>query len=69
MKLKNLFAPDRSASHSSMEDEVAFCCGKHAVCEKMKAVQAVNEPVEYYDDEELDIFKNRPSDSYSENET
>jgi hypothetical protein len=65
MKLKNLFASDPSTLYSSMEDDEDFCCGKHAICKKSKAVQSLPEPIEYYDDEELDVFKNRSSNSYT----
>jgi hypothetical protein len=64
MKLRNLFAP----GNSSPENEEELCCGKHAVCKKIQPVRTVSDPVEYYDDEELDVFKNRPSSSYSEDE-
>lgn len=44
------------------------CCGKHAVCEKDEMVAALAHPIEYFDDEELDAFKGRPSDSYAPQE-
>ncbi len=37
------------------------CCGMHAVCEKVPATLQA----EYFNDEELDAFAGRPSDSYS----
>lgn len=45
------------------------CCGQHETCEKDSLLAAAGQPIEYYDDEELDRFKGRPSDSYSEEET
>ena len=45
------------------------CCGQHAVCEKESLLAAVSRQIEYYDDEELDRFKGRPSNSYTEEET
>ena len=45
------------------------CCGQHAVCEKESLLAAVSRQIEYYDDEELDRFKGRPSDAYTEEET
>ena len=30
------------------------CCGKHAVCEKEELAAALGQPIEYFDDEELD---------------
>lgn len=45
------------------------CCGQHAVCEKESLLAAVSKRIEYYDDEELDRFKGRASDGYTEEET
>ena len=45
------------------------CCGLHAVCEKESLLAAVSREPEYYDDEELDAFKGRPSDAYTIEET
>lgn len=44
------------------------CCGQHQICEKESLLAAVSKQTEYYDDEELDRFKGRPSDGYSEEE-
>ena len=44
------------------------CCGKHAVCEKDQLLAAAGKDVEYFDDEELDVFKERPSDQYTPEE-
>lgn len=44
------------------------CCGQHQICEKESLLAAVSKQIEYYDDEELDRFKGRPSDRYSEEE-
>ena len=44
------------------------CCGQHPICEKESLLAAVSKQIEYYDDEELDRFKGRPSDGYSEEE-
>ena len=44
------------------------CCGKHAVCEKEEWAAALGQPIEYFDDEELDAYKGRTSDSYTPNE-
>ena len=45
-----------------------ICCGQHAVCEKELLMKAVGEPIEYFDDEELDRFRGRSGDSYTEAE-
>ena len=44
------------------------CCGQHAVCEKDSLFAAVSRDVEYFDDEELDAFSGRQSDSYTDDE-
>lgn len=44
------------------------CCGQHQICEKESLLAAVSKKIEYYDDEELDRFKGRPSDAYLEEE-
>ena len=44
------------------------CCGQHETCEKESLLAAVSKNIEYYDDEELDRFRGRPSDSYNDNE-
>lgn len=44
------------------------CCGKHAVCEKDQLLAAAGKDVEYFDDEELDAFRDRPSDQYTPEE-
>ena len=44
------------------------CCGQHEVCEKESLLAAVSKQIEYYDDEELDRFKGRASDDYTEDE-
>ena len=45
------------------------CCGQHAVCERDSLLAAVSEQVEYFDDEELDVYAGRAADRYSESES
>ncbi len=40
------------------------CCGAHAICEK--GLKKVDTHIEYFDDEELDAFKNMEPDTYSD---
>jgi hypothetical protein len=69
MKLKNLFQSDtRPPGDPFAREEADGCCGRHAVCQKELLLKRMSTPVEYYDDEELDVFAGRPSDSYSEEE-
>lgn len=44
------------------------CCGQHEVCEKDSLLAAISKDVEYYNDEELDRFRGRKGDEYSEEE-
>ncbi len=45
------------------------CCGQHEVCEKESLLAALSREIEYYDDEELDRFRSRPAEEYTESET
>ena len=44
------------------------CCGQHETCEKDSLLAAVSKQIEYYDDEELDLFIGRPANEYSDKE-
>lgn len=44
------------------------CCGQHEVCEKESLLAALSKQIEYYDDEELDRFRGREGDAYTEEE-
>ncbi len=44
------------------------CCGQHETCEKDSLLAAISKQIEYYDDEELDHFRGKESNSYSEKE-
>ena len=57
------------ASESKKTDvaDDADCCGLHDVCEKDLLTPFTDE-FEYYDDEELDAFKGRASESYTTEE-
>ena len=44
------------------------CQGDNEKCEMECRLEAAVKEVEYYDDEELDAYKGRRSDSYSDNE-
>lgn len=57
--------PTENVSHATASGE---CCGKHAVCEKQKLAEARMRAAQYFDDEELDLFRGRASDSYDDSE-
>lgn len=46
----------------------ASCNGYDPRCEQECMMEAATKPIEYFDDEELDGFKDRPSDKYSDDE-
>lgn len=48
--------------------DCSTCSGEDAQCEQVCYMEAAIREVEYYDDEELDVFKHRPSDSYTDEE-
>jgi len=48
--------------------EAMECCGQHETCEKDSLLAAISKQIEYYDDEELDRFRGKESNSYSEKE-
>jgi len=43
------------------------CCGAHEVCESDSLLSS-SDRVEYYEDEELDVYINKAADSYSDAE-
>ena len=42
----------------------ADCCGAHAICEK--GLKKADTHIDYFDDEELDAFRNIPADGYND---
>ena len=44
------------------------CCGQHEVCEKESLLAGVSKNIEYYEDEDLDAFKGREADDYTDEE-
>ena len=55
----------KDVSTEKLCEQTTECCGTHTVCEK-----GLTKPeIEYYDDEELDVFAARSGDSYDEEET
>ena len=47
----------------------ATCNGDNDKCEQECMMQAATQPIEYFEDEELDAFRGCPSDSYDDDET
>lgn len=44
------------------------CSGLNIKCEQECMMKAATQEIEYYDDEELDRFKGRPADNYTDKE-
>ena len=42
------------------------CCGEHEVCERDSLLAAVSKDIDYYDDEELDMYSGTVSSEYDE---
>lgn len=66
----------RLFQHNDDDDDVvqpaasdcSTCDGLNAKCEQECMLEASLKDIEYFDDEELDTFKGRPSDSYKDDE-
>ena len=44
----------------------ATCNGDNDKCEQECMMEAATQPIEYFEDEELDAFRGRPSDAYDD---
>ena len=62
--------PHESESQPAAEqaDEDEECCGMHITCEKDSLLASVSAEIVYYDDEELDRFRGRRPDEYTDDE-
>lgn len=49
------------------EDRPDDCCGAHEVCESDSLLRS-NDQVEYYEDEELDVFKGTDAGQYNDDQ-
>ncbi len=57
--------PEESESQETTDSE---CCGMHITCEKDSLVAGLDRELLYYDDEELDTYRGRTADSYTDTE-
>lgn len=62
------FSPEAQQESQPQPAETEECCGMHITCEKDSLLAAVSKEIVYYDDEELDRFKGRTPDEYSNQE-
>lgn len=58
-----------TAADGSATGSDGVCCGMHLTCEKDSLSTAVSTEIEYYDDEELDIYAHRSGTDYTVEET
>ena len=49
--------------------DCSSCTGTDDRCEQVCMMEAATKEIEYYDDEELDQYRGRPSDQYTDEET
>ena len=52
----------------SPAQDCGTCDGNNTKCEQTCMLEASVKEIEYFDDEELDVYRDRPSDGYSEAE-
>lgn len=64
-KIRKKIARGELESFPEVKENDVECCGQHELCERDSLLAAVSKKIEYYDDEELDQYKNRPGDKYS----
>lgn len=58
----------QEAEQQQQEECSDDCCTTHDVCPSEMLLKHMNQPVVYYEDEELDSFKGREPGSYSDDE-
>lgn len=56
------------APAAAEEPEEEECCGMHVTCEKDSLLASVSPGIVYYEDEELDAYKGRSPEQYSDDE-
>lgn len=63
------FRKDGEQPAVQASDGCATCTGADPKCEQECMMEAAVQGIKYYEDEELDIYRDRPSDQYTETET
>ena len=59
---------DAEVITSATAKDCGTCSGDNDKCEQVCMMEASLKDIEYYDDEELDAYKDRPSDCYTDEE-
>jgi len=60
--------PDETSPLEVTKEVPEECCGQHATCERDSLLAAVSKEIIYYADEELDRFKGREAEEYTDEE-
>lgn len=63
-----LFSKGESSQPVNPDPTCATCTGDDSKCEQECMMEAATKPIEYYDDEHLDKYQGRASDSYDDDE-
>lgn len=58
----------KNPGEDKIVEPVDECCGMHITCERDSLLASVSPTIEYYDDEELDTFRDRTPASYTDDE-
>lgn len=68
--LLGLFSHKKGEEELPLQEGVSCntCNGENTKCEQECMMEAATREIEYYDDEELDAFKGRPADGYTDEE-
>lgn len=59
---------EAEAAEAAASDDDSECCGMHITCEKDSLLAAVSDEIVYFDDEELDVYRGRSPQDYSDDE-
>ena len=65
-KRKRLPETGNKTETGNDEPATSDCCGQHEICERDSLLTAVSKEIEYYDDEELDLYQGLTSGEYDD---
>lgn len=58
--------PDADKQSPAQQQQPEECCGMHITCKRDSLLASVSPQIEYYDDEELDAFKDYDPEEYTD---
>ncbi|MDO4160755.1 MAG: FeoB-associated Cys-rich membrane protein [Prevotellaceae bacterium] len=64
--LKAFYKPEEKSVADN--GSCSSCSGFNEKCEQECVMEASTKEIEYFDDEELDVYRNRPSNAYTDEE-